>query len=158
MKHHRLCNDAIDILNNTCKRPNCINRHIAIIFLNRNIKRCVMGQKCCFYGINNITGKSCNPNHAEIDALKKLPLNRNRRLINIDIFVIRVSQTGVLGMSKPCIKCIRYMSKLKGYKVKNVYYSDKNGDEICETFTHLYYDKNHHIPTHSRLNNHKLKF
>ena len=48
--------------------------------------------------------------HAEINAIDKLPtLKRSKRLVRIDILVIRTSASGVLGMSKPCSKCISDM-------------------------------------------------
>ena len=43
--------------------------------------------------------------------------------------VIRVNNNGDLTYSKPCCNCIYY---LKLYGIKNVYYSDKNGEIVKE--------------------------
>jgi ribosomal protein L28 len=83
-----------------------------------------------FNRIGDIDGIN-NGVHAEHDAINKLkPLERNKRLQNINILVIRFSKNNKLQNSKPCANCIKTMKTLpekKGYKIKNVYYSNDNG-------------------------------
>lgn len=72
--------------------------------------------------------------HAERDAINKLkPLVRKNHLESIDLLVIRMSKHNKLLNSKPCANCIENMKNLpkkKGYNLKNIYYSDENGDII----------------------------
>jgi len=80
------------------------------------------------YDINRGVGTT----HAEANAINNLPSRPNNRkhLKKIDIIVIRTSQTGKIGMSKPCIKCIIDMTTLppkRGYIIKNIFYSDVSG-------------------------------
>lgn len=69
--------------------------------------------------------------HAEHDVLNKLkPLKRNKRLESINLLVIRFSKNNKLQNSKPCANCIKTMKTLpqkKGYRIKNIYYSNDNG-------------------------------
>ena len=68
--------------------------------------------------------------HAEHDAINKLkPLKRKKHLQNINLLVIRLSKKNKLQTSKPCVDCINKIKVLpekKGYKIKNIYYSDDN--------------------------------
>jgi hypothetical protein len=69
--------------------------------------------------------------HAEHDAILKLkPIKYKKHLINVNILVIRISKRNKLQISKPCINCIQKMKSIpetKGYRIKNVYYSNDNG-------------------------------
>ncbi len=72
--------------------------------------------------------------HAEHDAILKLkPIKYKKHLINVNILVIRISKRNKLQSSKPCINCIQKMKSLpekKGYRIKNVYYSNDNNEII----------------------------
>ena len=72
--------------------------------------------------------------HAEHDAINKLkPLERKNHLETINLLVIRISKHNKLLNSKPCANCIQNMKNLpkkKGYNIKNIYYSNENGDII----------------------------
>jgi hypothetical protein len=89
------------------------------------------------YGVNQM-GDS-NSIHAEQDAIRKLkPLRRKRHLEPIHMLVIRISGTNKIQSSKPCAKCVKTMSILPqtmGYKLKNIYYSNADG-EIIKTNLH----------------------
>lgn len=66
--------------------------------------------------------------HAEDSALRKLPTYHKKRLKKVDLIVIRTSKTGVLGISKPCIHCIKLLNESlpnKGYSLQKVYYTDE---------------------------------
>ena len=81
--------------------------------------------------------------HAEMDALLGLKPNRSKRKKVVDIVVIRVGPTGALKSSKPCQKCLKHMAKLKGYRVRYIYYSESDGSITRKTFTELYHSSSH---------------
>ena len=88
--------------------------------------------------------------HAEanaIDKLKPLP-NNKKNLKNINILVIKTSKTGKLGMSKPCFKCIidmRSLPQTKGYIIKNILYSNCDGEIVTTKLIDLLEDANPHV-------------
>jgi hypothetical protein len=92
--------------------------------------------------------------HAERNAIDKLPtLKRSKRLVRIDILVIRTSVSGVLGMSKPCSKCISDMSiypKRKGYAINNIYYSNEDGEIIRTNLVSLIDEDDKHVSRYYR--------
>ena len=57
--------------------------------------------------------------HAEVSALVKC------RKIPYSIFVVRVNSKGELRLAKPCESC---MLALEQVNIKNIYYSDNNGN------------------------------
>jgi cytidine deaminase len=79
--------------------------------------------------------------HAEHDAINKLrPIKRKRHLQCINMLVIRISKNNRLQNSKPCANCIEIMKTLpprKGYKIKNLYYSNDNGELVKTTLKNL---------------------
>jgi hypothetical protein len=79
----------------------------------------------------NHTGKS---QHAEMAALYKLNMKKCRKQLNL--VVIRVSKTGVLGESKPCSNCIKQLQQSK-LKFKYIIYSNKEGKLVKELFKHM---------------------
>jgi hypothetical protein len=90
--------------------------------------------KMLSYGVNQMGDTEGNVAgiHAEHDAIKKLlPLKRKKRLVNINLLVIRLSGKNKLQSSKPCINCIKIMKILPqrlGYKIQDIYYSNDNGE------------------------------
>jgi deoxycytidylate deaminase len=92
----------------------------------------------------------CYSTHAEMDAIQKLK-RKNResnRIILVNILIIRISKTGILNCSKPCLNCLKHIQNLPryGYRVKYVYYSDENGnivrrklDDLIQTSTYVTY-------------------
>ena len=70
-----------------------------------------------------------------MEAILKLKYRRDKLKspIKISALVLRVSATGVLGMSRPCLHCVRSLDSLPqklGYIVTDVYYSDDHGDIV----------------------------
>lgn len=136
-----------DIQQNYIPYCNCGNyNHVACIFTGRgeNLKT---GKKIqvLAYGINqyaDVAGEQPTI-HAEYDAISNLcPLDRRRghNLYNCNIFVTRVSKSNRLGHSRPCSECVRNMitlPQLKGYKIKNVFYTDDNQNIVRRRLTHL---------------------
>ncbi len=86
--------------------------------------------------------------HAEHDAIKKLlPLKRKKRLVNINILVIRLSGKNKLQSSKPCINCINIMKTLPpklGYKIQDIYYSNEEGLIVKTNFKTLDNEEPHY--------------
>lgn len=86
--------------------------------------------------------------HAEHDAINKLkPLSRNKHLKAVNLLVIRVSKNNKLQSSKPCANCIKIIKSLpikKGYRVRNIYYSDDNGNIIKTNINNLEKDELHY--------------
>lgn len=101
------------------------------------------------YGINSyadLDGK--NPGiHAEEDAINKLPpLKIKKNLEVVDLLVIRLSKTNKIQSSKPCTNCIRKMRTVpsqKGYKIRNVYYSNGEGGITRTNLTTLENEEQH---------------
>jgi len=99
--------------------------HAAITFLDSGSKIIPLT-----YGENMIreTDKSF---HAEHSAIIRLPQRYSRKLIPINIFVIKTTLHGVIGMSKPCSHCLTLMTTLPqrlGYRIANIFYTNRAGD------------------------------
>jgi len=115
------------------------------------------------YGTNTYNIKYNNGStHAEVNAINNLPSrsNKHNHLKKINIFVIRTSNTGKIGMSKPCIKCIHDMNILpqkKGYIIKNVSYSESTGEIITTSLNKLISDENFHVSKYYKNHNFKYK-
>ena len=108
-------------------------KHVAVIF----------GKVPLYVGINSSREyyAGCKyGRHAEMDVLKKLKPKLTGRRKKISLLVIRGKSTGKLKYSKPCKKCIYEIEKvcyIKGYSIKYIYYSGKDGNIIKETLTSL---------------------
>ena len=77
-----------------------------------------------------IDNTSWNPNkvflHSECDAIRKVV---RKDLSECVLIVVRKTKTGKITMAKPCGNC---MSVIKHYKIKEIVYSDWNGEMIRE--------------------------
>jgi len=68
----------------------------------------------------------------EIGNTPKNRRNRRKRhkgKTGCDILVIRIDRTGKLNNSKPCNECIQMLKK---YNINRVYYSNSEGEIVCE--------------------------
>lgn len=82
----------------------------------------------------NINNCACNGNkdniHAEVDCMDKLKKAHKQK--DLCVFVFRTNNKGdKLMMAKPCENCynsIHLSLKKKNFKLKNIYYSDENGN------------------------------
>ena len=93
-----------------------------------------------FYGIGhnkyNIDMKTSitNPKtvHAEVDASMKLRITKKQK--KVYLLVLRTNRRGdCLMMAKPCDNCIKKSTKLindKGYKLKDILYSNECGEIV----------------------------
>ena len=147
--------------NNVVNKCNCICGnyfHSSCIFQGKYNSG---SAKIISYGMNKYTDVACiSPTiHAEHDAILHLPiLQKKRKLVKINILVLRFLQTYKLASSKPCIKCIHNMIKLpqkKGYKIENVYYSENDETIIKSNVNKLLDENNHHVTSYYRNNMHK---
>jgi hypothetical protein len=62
--------------------------------------------------------------------------------------IIKVSISGQLGSSKPCVKCVNYMmirAREKGYKINKIYYSTTENTIVCQKLADLYNETNKHV-------------
>lgn len=78
--------------------------------------------------------------HAEQDVLMKLkPRRKKKNRLEIDLLVIRVGKSGKLCNSKPCTHCRDYLKDNvpPGYKIRNIYYSNRKGEIECEKYADL---------------------
>lgn len=64
--------------------------------------------------------------HAEITVFEKL---QKKKVRGMDLLVIRINKHSILRNSRPCNQCI---DKLRKIGIRKVYYSNENGDIVCE--------------------------
>jgi len=120
-------------------------RHVFLKGKNANLKK----NNILSYGFNMMGDDSKNDPgiHAEHDAINKLkPIRKKKHLHNVNILVVRLSKYNKLQNSKPCINCILHMKNLpekKGYKIRNIYYSNEKG-EIVKSSLHQLERENYH--------------
>lgn len=150
----------------TYKQTNSLLSHMNLMIdtrLARNIdgKPCICLQKMQLHiaMIFEDTGSYINPLsygqnmardnmsfHAEHNALQKLKNRDTKKLLSINIFVLKTSLTGVVGNSKPCAHCLAIMLTLplkKGYKISNIYYTNSDGNIEKRKLSELILDDLH---------------
>jgi deoxycytidylate deaminase len=96
-----------------------INYKHAAALINKN-------QEIC-YGYNKLKNPIITV-HAEMDVLFT-GLNKVKNIKGMDLIVIRTTKNFVLGNSRPCNHCIEKMIKIG---IRKVYYSNSNGEIVCE--------------------------
>ena len=80
--------------------------------------------------------------HAEMNALNKLKSKFIKKNQKIDILVLRLNKLhSNLSNSHPCIFCLL---KMKKFPIRNVYYSDDNGNIVKCSLTKLLYFEPHY--------------
>lgn len=85
------------------------------------------------YGVNSFRPYHTLPTtHAEMDVLRKLRFKREKPT-KIDLFVIRITSTGLIRESRPCYHCLIFMEK-SGFNINYIYYSTKDGLIVRERF------------------------
>ncbi len=147
---------------------------------NMSVKTCICGNffhvSCVFQGKYNTTFSPSNkinilsygmnkytdidgtmPSiHAEIDAILRLPsLYKKKKLIKINLLVIRFLKSGKLASSKPCFNCITNMINIppkKGYKIEDIYYSENNETIIKTNINKLLNEDKPYITSYYRNN------
>lgn len=129
-----ITHNLIKIQQETKGMRELLSRHIATI-INYDI-----------IGVNSLRpvwSGSTYGTHAEVDALRKLPYNFSKRIISIDMLVIRTVEGDKLTFSKPCNLCLQRMANLvkTRYRIRHIYYSDGDGTIVKATFDSLASDK-----------------
>ena len=105
------------------------------------------------YGYNCYRGTTSTSNnatiHAEHSAINKLKsLEKGKKLVRINILVIKISLAGLISMSKPCQHCIDILQLLankKGYYISNIYFSNNLRNIEKWSYTELENDKSKHV-------------
>lgn len=75
--------------------------------------------------------------HAEIDALLKLKnefMMTRKRIMHMDLMVIRFSKCGSIGPAIPCYHCLQQLNAASFVNINNVYYSTIHGTIECTKF------------------------
>lgn len=78
--------------------------------------------------------------HAEMEAIKNINNSKSRTKIKFktyDLIVIRVTNSGRLGNSRPCSKCKKYIMNYcdkTHIKINTIYYSNEDGTITAEKF------------------------
>ena len=158
-KRFGLCSNFVFEPNETPAIHYCLcgnYNHIACIFLGRG-ENLLSGKKIqvLSYGMNqyaDVDGKEPSI-HAEYDAISNLPpldRRKSRNLYRCNIFVTKFSRSNNIGNSKPCSECIQQMillPGLKGYQIKNVYYTNNEKRIVRERLAHLVRDN---VPYYTR--------
>ncbi len=102
------------------------------------------------YGFNMTGDESKNDPgiHAEHDAINKLkPMRKKKHLHNVNILVVRLSKYNKLQNSKPCANCMENIKNLpqkRGYRIRNVYYSNEKGEIVKNSLRKLEKEELHH--------------
>lgn len=94
----------------------------------------------------NETNKGLPSFHAEYNAINKL-LHKPNKPKQVDLLVIRITKSGILGNSRPCKYCLEYLKNLSqiGINIKNVYYSNEIGCINREGFIQMFTGKKQHV-------------
>ena len=93
--------------------------------------------------------------HAEVDAMHHLPPRKNcrQRLQVVNLLVVRVSRTGIIGNSAPCIHCLRTMTHLPprmGYYIDKIYFSNAAGEIVSYKLDSLIEIDEQHVTSFHR--------
>lgn len=142
MTHNRIDQILVSLTSRRINR--CRQNHAAYVIKN--------GEVVLSYGANKYTmmGRTV---HAEMAALRNLPSRRHMMPQKVDMMVIRITSTGKLGMSMPCIRCVidmHEMAPVIGYRIDKVYYSTQSGDIECQKLRHLIEQGKFHVSAYYR--------
>ena len=97
---------------------------------------------------NNSYSGCCYSQHAEMNLLKK-PIRNFKKHKSIQMIVIRFNKLGELSNSKPCNKCLKYISK-SNLNITHIYYSNDQGIIIKSTVKQLINSEQHYTYTFSK--------
>lgn len=91
----------------------------------------------------------CYGRHAEMDVIKKLfRLNKIKTKRDITLIVIRIDKEGNLCNSHPCKKCTEFMTNISNqrkHNIKDIYYSNNEGNIVYTRLSKLEDINNKHI-------------
>ncbi len=123
--------------------------HIACVFTENNKTCNILSIGMNKYNTNDVSI------HAEVEAFNKLKSNRvskkTKKLSSVNLMVIKTNKQFIYGNSLPCIMCLKSITKLsniKGYKLKNIYYSDCCGNIQKKSLNELIMSNKLHISSY----------
>jgi cytidine deaminase len=106
------------------------------------------------YGYNCYRASSNATIHAEHSAINRLKSReKNKKLLKINILVIKISSSGLISMSKPCKHCVDNMQNCankKGYYIENVFFSNNLREIEKWSYNELESDPIKHITEYYR--------
>ena len=102
------------------------------------------------YSKDGMIGKSCSC-HAEIDVLRKCLKKNITKKINI--YIGRVSNTGEMVCSSPCIDCFL---KMKDFNIRSIIYVDHHGNMMKRNFDDFH--TSHTTSGHRAIKAKRVKF
>ena len=110
-----------------------ISIHSCVIFTGSNLPENI--NNCIAFGYNKFKSNNLNEGtyHAEEMALNKLKKRDNKNKKKISILVLKSNKyCSHLTCSGPCSNCVKLLNNIgnKGYKLKNIYYSENNNKII----------------------------
>lgn len=116
-------NDQIEILKKVAQNSDMYYKHSACLLQGTKIFKIGFNKyfKTLVFDDKNVKLSI----HAEIDVLYKL----DKKYMGLDILIIRIGKNGLLRNSRPCNSCI---DKLRAKGIRKAYYSNNNGDILCE--------------------------
>ncbi len=154
-KYPKVLQQMIDVGMTSRARPFITSSFNHVASLVRDASLISMGENCLQTSSpRNRGGRSsiCSL-HAEMNAIRKASSNRSiKDGALMDLIVIRVSPTGVLGMSRPCYRCVQKMYGAR-FKIDNVIYSTADGKIVSEKLNQLARSPNLHVTHGDRLRN-----
>lgn len=86
----------------------------------------------------NIKFKGLPSKHAEVAVIDKFRKKKNTPK-SVDILVIKLSPSGIIGESRPCYHCICAMERAD-VPIRNVYYSSRTGEIVREKLCDMKYN------------------
>jgi cytidine deaminase len=119
------------------------HNHMACVFVGTQIISCGM----------NYHNSETSTVHAEQNAISKLPKRNSKKLKRVNLLVVRTSKSGKLNNSRPCLHCIRSMTRTTpkyGYKIHHVYFSTNDGSIQKLKLSQLHLCKENHVSSFYR--------
>ena len=138
-KYPRVLQQMIDVGRSSRVRPFITTSFNHVASLVRDASLIAMGENCLQTASPRTHGgkSSICSMHAEMNAIRKASTNRSiKDGATMDLIVIRVSPTGVLGMSRPCCRCIQWIQTAR-FKIEKIYYSTADGKIVAEKLNQL---------------------
>jgi cytidine deaminase len=108
----------------TCMNSGKLHLHMAMIYEDKGAH---IDPLC--YGQN--MARDNQSYHAEHNAIMKLKSRDTKKLMPVNIFVLKTTLTGIIGNSKPCAHCLDvmfYLPPKKGYRISNIFYTNSDGN------------------------------
>jgi cytidine deaminase len=116
------------------------------------------GYNCYRSKLSASNGATIHAEHFAINKLKSR--DKNKKPYRISLLVIKISNSGLISMSKPCKHCVENMQLLanrKGYHIENIYFSNSKREIEKWAYSELENDPCKHITEYYRNEEYKFK-